>query len=153
MRFLILILISLLIVPPALSLAHPPLFRLPEGKRVEVSGEILQGYTLSEMKILLKMDVDLESFSEQLPKIKAALDAAEKALKAKDVMLESKDKQISLLVQDRDRITEKWSQENKLRHECENKPKFGSWIAWGIAAVLGATAIALGITLVVKETR
>jgi len=153
MRYLIAVLISMLVVPPTLSLAHPPLFRLPEGKRVEVSGETLQGYTLEEMKVLLKMDADLESFSEQLPKIKSALDAAEKALKAKDTMLESKDKAISLLTQDRNRITEKWTQENKLRHECENKPKFGSWIAWGLTAVLGATTVALGITLVVKETR
>jgi hypothetical protein len=151
-RFLSGILVALLASSPALGQARP-LYKLPAGVRLQTPQGTFQGYSLEEMKTLLKMDVDLESFETQLPKIKSALESAEKAIQAQEIMLKSKDAQIDLLKQDQTRLTEKWSQENKLRHECENKPKFGSWIAWGTAAVLGATALALGITLVVKETR
>ena len=152
MRITSTILVALLASSSVLGQTRP-LFRLPAGTRLQTPQGTFQGYTLEEMKTLLKMDVDLESFEVQLPKIKFSMESAEKAIKAQEVMLKSKDRQVDLLKQDQVRLTEKWSQENKLRHECENKPKFGSWVAWGIAAVLGATALALGITLVVKETR
>ena len=148
------VLLSILIVfLPASSLARP-LYRLPVGTRIQTPKEELQGYTLEEMKMLLKMDVDLEFYETvQLPKIKEQLEATKKIIEAKDVIIGSKDGQLKTANQDRERLTNKWSEENKLRHECENKPKFGSWVAWGLAALLGGTALALGIVLVVKEAR
>ena len=103
--------------------------------------------------MLLKMDVDLEAYEKEIPKYKKSLEDYKRLVEAKDNILKSKDVQIDILKKDQDRLTQKWSQENKLRLECENAPKFGSWVAWTIAAVATATAIALGVTITVLETR
>lgn len=121
------------------------LYRLPKGKRLQVSGETYQGYTLEEMKVLLLMDTDLRAFEIEIPKLKQIEIDKQKIIEAKDKIISAKDTQLVLLQTDRDRITKKWTEENKLRHECENKPKFGSWIAWGTAGVLAAIALGFGI--------
>jgi len=128
-------------------------YRLPPGTRLQLPEGTYQGYTLEEMKVLLKMDVDLEAYEKEIPKYKQSLEDYAKVLEAKEAIIKSKDKQVNLLKEDMARLTTKWSEENKLRHECENKPKFGSWIAWTIAAVATVTAIALGVTIAVIKAK
>lgn len=149
MKTIATILLALLL--PQIALARDP-YRLPAGKRFDDPPRIL--YTLEEFKVILKMDVDLEFYEKtQLPKIKAEVELLRKSLEAQTEVIKSKDTQLSIANQDRTRLTEKWSQENKARLECENKPKFGSWIAWTIAAVMAASALSLGIVLIVKESK
>lgn len=150
MRLISIILAALLASSPVLGQVRP-LYKLPAGARLQTPQGTFQGYTLEEMKVLLKMDVDLEAYEKEIPKYKQSLEDFRKMMEAKDNILKSKDVQVDLLTKDQTRLTEKWSQENKLRLECENKPKFGSWVAWAIAAVTTATAIALGVTLAVRE--
>jgi hypothetical protein len=143
------LLVSLLACP---VLARSP-YRLPAGTRLQTTQGTFQGYSLEEMKVLLKMDVDLEFYGTEFPKYKQLLEDYRKLIEARDNILKSKDIQIGLLTKDQTRLTEKWSQENKLRHECENKPRFGSWVAWTIVAVTSTIAVTLGIVLIVRETR
>jgi hypothetical protein len=121
------------------------LYRLPKGKRVQAQGETYQGYTLEEMKQLLLIDSDLRALEEEVPKLKDIERDKQKIIESKDKIILSKDIQIDLLSKDRDRITDKWKADNKLKHECEQKPKFGSWIAWGTAGILAAVALGFGI--------
>lgn len=53
--------------------------------------------------------------------------------------------QVRLLSAERDRLFEKWRLENKLRHEAENGPQIGSWVAWSLAGVAAALALGFGI--------
>jgi len=149
-QILSILLMAVLASSPALA---RPLYRLPAGTRLQVDQGTFQGYTLEEMKVLLKMDVDLEFYEKEIPRYKQSLEDFKKIVEAKDSILKSKDVQIDILKKEQTRITDKWSQENKLRLECENAPKFGSWVSWTIAAVMTATAIALGVTLAVRESK
>lgn len=146
-KFVSIVAISLLVCP--FATAKP--YKLPAGTRLQTPQGTFQGYSLEEMKILLKMDVDLESCDFQFPELRNLLSATEQLVKANEAIIKSKDVQIDILKKEQSRLTEKWSQENKLRHECENKPRFGSWVAWAIAAVSASTAIALGVTLAVTK--
>jgi hypothetical protein len=142
-----LIFIGVVLFPSFVS-ADP--FYLPKGKRLLVKGKTYQGYTLEEMKILLKMDLDLHVLDLELPKLKEIISKKDNIIKSKDKIISSKDIQIDLITKDRDRITGKWKEDNRLRHECEQKPRFGSWVAWTVAAITTGVAIGLGIAFGVR---
>jgi hypothetical protein len=144
------ILISVLILFSSLAHAQVKLYRLPVGTRLILPEGTYQGYSLEEMKIILKMDVDLSVYEPEIVKYKSIISSLEAKDLAKDQIIVSKDKQIKILTDDRARIFNKWSDENKARHVCENKPAFGSWIAWGSAGVATITAVVLGVVLSTK---
>lgn len=56
---------------------------------------------------------------------------------------------LDTLEYENDRLFRKWKDENKKRHEAENKADY-AWIGWTAAAVLGASTLALGTVLVLK---
>ena len=126
-------------------------YRLPAGTNLVLPKGTYQGYTLEEMKILLKMDVDLEAYEKEIPRFKEMIDNYTRITKAKDEIIKSQDTMIKLANADRERLTTKWTEENKLRHVCENKPRFGSWIAWGTAGVATTVATVLAIILTVRD--
>jgi len=112
--------------------------RLPAGRRCIVSGVPFQCFTLDEYKELLYMDIDL-SYTLQMYAL--SLQRANKYERVFQLMLaayDEHDRQIEILQQERTRLFDRWSEENRLRLEAENRPMFGSWIAWGLAAVEGA---------------
>jgi len=141
------ILLILSLVTPAVG---RPLYKAPKGTRIQVQDKTYQGYTLEEVKVLLKMDVDLEFYDQAFPKLKLEIDSYKQIMKAREEELKSKDNQITLLQQDRVRLSAKWTEENRLRHECEEKPSFGSWLSWGAAGAATLVALVLGVVLVVK---
>ena len=53
--------------------------------------------------------------------------------------------QVGTLQAERDRLFNLWKDENRRRHEAENRPAVGSWIAWSVAAVAAALALGFGI--------
>lgn len=56
-------------------------------------------------------------------------------------IIELKDYSMGICGVENKRLFELWKKENKLRHEAENRPRFGSWLSWGIAG--GATIAAV----------
>jgi len=143
-------LIGTLAFYPVCGLARVP-YRLPPGTRLQTPKGTFQGYTLEEMKIILKIDTDLEFADNLILKYKDTFSLLEQQIASQKKMLSSKDVQIDLSEKDRKRLTEKWSKENEDRLKCENAPKVGNWLAWGIAIALGTLSLSLGITLIVKE--
>lgn len=157
------LLVALLISQPCLVWAEPTsvpasqpdeetVHAFPKGKRLKIKQGTFQAYSLDEMKTLLKIDAEYRSCClNQIP-IYVKLVNDYKGLsdnKGKQLILLKN--QVSILLQDRIRITAKWKEENKLRHECENKTKFGSWIAWSVAAAATATVAVLAGILVAKD--
>ena len=145
-------LIGTLAFYPIYGIARVP-YRLPPGIRLQTPQGTLQGYTLEEMKIILKIDTDLEFADNVILKYKDTVSFMEQQITSQKKMLSSKDTQLDILEKDRKRLTEKWSKENEDRLKCENKPRIGNWVAWGTAMVLGAVAISLGVTLAVKGAK
>lgn len=140
----------LMALPPAAALARDS-YRLPPGHRLTAPGGTFHAYSLAEFKLLLKMDVDLEAFSKQIPKyIKLQEDSA-KLISNFNKQVELKDVSIKLLQDDRLRLTQKWTEENRLRHLAENKPSWTTWFAWGAAGLMAVVAAVLAGVLVAKD--
>lgn len=126
------------------------LYRLPQGTQFTTPLGIMRGYTIDEFKILLKMDTDLKIFEESIKDYKKIIVNLETMLGSKTEQIKLANIQLGVVEKDRNRIFEKWKEENKSRHTCENKPKWGSWVAWGSASVAAVAAIVLGIVLGTK---
>jgi len=126
-------------------------YRLPLGNRIVTEKGTFQGYTLEEMKILLKMDTDLklgnEKDQEQIKLISNQGSVIISLQKQNELQV----KMIDILQNERKLLTEKWSKENEAKHICESKPAYGSWISWTIAAATTTAAVILGSILIYKE--
>jgi hypothetical protein len=152
MRYVSALLVALVLAQPALVLARDR-YRLPEGKRLKIEQRTYQGYTLEEMKVLLKMDVDLEMYSKEIPKFREIIaDKTELASELRKI-IDAKDEQIRIVSTDKDRLFTKWAEENRKRHLAENKPNWGSWLGWTAAAAMTIVSVTLAVTLIVKEAK
>ena len=113
-------------------------YRLPEGKFVVSKGddEAYMGYTVGQFKDLLRIDNDLRLADGILEQNKLIMQSQDKQLVVLDKALAYSDKNVELLIKDRDRITEKWKADNKKRHKAEQKPfiNVNGWLV-GIAVV------------------
>jgi hypothetical protein len=126
-------------------------YRLPAGQRLTTAQGTFQSFTLEDFKVLLKMDVDLESFSLQIPKYLKVQEDLTKLSVNLGKQLKLKDKTITVLQGERARLTKKWTEENRLRHLAENKVSWTSWFAWGAAGVMTVVAAVLAGILFVKD--
>ena len=140
------VLIFLLI--PSISLAQGS---LPNGKLVEDQGVKLKCFTLEEFKVILKLEADLQTYVKQVAKYDKSLSDYDKLRLNLVSQLASKSKQVKVLSADLDRLTKKWTEENRLRHIAENRVPFTTWIAWGTAGVATAVATVLVIVLAVRD--
>ncbi len=123
---------------------------LPKGERINAGtpGE-KQCYNLEEYKKILQItisynncvaanevkDLTIVNLREQVVSLGASLALKESTVKA--------------LHDENKWLLSKWTAENKKRHEAENKPQWGTWVAWGVAAaatVAAGTAITIAIT-------
>lgn len=121
-------------------------YRLPEGRRCRQNGWNFQCFTLGEYKILLDMDSDLQFLEPAYDNAVSRIAALEKQVLGLETALAAANSQIVILEEERDRLHGLWSEENRKRLEAENRPMFGSWVAWALAA---AEAVALGTVFVV----
>lgn len=122
---------------------------LPKGERVDQGKPTeKQCYSAVEFIQLLKLDNDhttcleqRELLSEEVAELKVA---TENLLEAAKLQAKAQEE----LQADRDKYFDLWKKENKARHECENKPHWGSWLGWGTAGVMTvATAILTGYVI------
>lgn len=140
-------LVVMMVSAPVLAKPSSQPTSLPVGRVIDD----LRSYTLEEFKIILKIHADYKSWYTQIPKLKLKVKFLDEIITKKDDQLRLLGSEIETLQTERKRLTEKWKEENRLRHLAENKPKFGTWIAWSVAAVLGVVASALGIILISKD--
>ena len=145
------LIISLFFVTPLKAEVQTSSSRLPIGTRINTGDEIYQGYTLEEMKILLKMETDLRTYEDERPKLLKLVTQNAIIIGSLQEQLSSRGHEINLLEHERQRLTKKWTITNKKLHECENKPPYGSWIAWGIAATSVITATVFGVVLFTQD--
>jgi hypothetical protein len=133
--------------PPA---SQPVLLELPKGERLKTPQGERQGYSLEEMKVILHIYVDYRSWGQQMPKLKLQVESYSSLTENQSKQLTLQAEQIKMLQGERTLLTEKWSKENEARHLCENKPAFGSWVAWSIAGVMTVVAAVLTGVLIYK---
>jgi len=131
--------------------SQPVLLELPKGERLKTPQGERQGYSLEEMKVILHIFVDYRSWGQQMPKLKFQVENYSSLTENQSKQLILQANQLKLLQSERTLLTEKWSKENEARHLCENKPAFGSWIAWGIAGVATVAAGVLAGVLIYKS--
>jgi len=124
--------------------------KIPLGKPCEVDGERFQCFTLDEMKSLLEFEAELRYFETSYIKIFKKVDLLEQQVQLKDVQIFELEEQKLVLKGERDRLYSKWEEENRLRLEAENKPKFGNPIAWGLAGTFLLSTIGLSLALAFK---
>lgn len=144
MRLAHILLVLLLLLPSGAAAQQYERFRLPEGRRCAVATETYQCFNLGEYVELLHMDEDLRHLTQlhvsDLERIEA-LTAAATELQA---AIDSADSQILTLSQERTRLTQLWEEENRLRHEAENRPEW-DWIPWTLAGGLAVSTIILAL--------
>ena len=124
-------------------------FRLPEGQRISVLGETYQAYTLSEYTTLLQMDVDLRFYSDAYTEHLDAIQRYADLVNELSLALNAANEQIAILEHERERLTEQWTEENRLRHDAENGFSIGGWLSWGLAGLEAVAIITLAAILAV----
>lgn len=149
----IMFLIILLVGPLAWAQPEsmPVMFDLPRGVTIATGKTTYRGYTLEEFKIILHIYTDYKSWGKQLPKIRLQRSILENLTANLKKQLELRAAEVEKLESERKLLTEKWKEENRLRHSAENRPAFGSWIVWGTAALTTAVAAVLTVVLITKD--
>lgn len=119
-------------------------YRLPLGRRCTVGTTTYQCFDLPEYRELLLMDSDLhlavENHVTDVSRI-ASLTLATDELR---LALNDAEAARTLLEAERVRLAAMWEEENRLRHEAENRPTF-DWIPWTIAGGLAISTLILAI--------
>lgn len=118
---------------------------VPVGERCVANGETYQCFSLEEFRELLVVDRKLYLRSNLLRNYKEQKYSLEEVNTKLKVNVESLETKVNILEAERERLYQKWEKENKLRHEAENKPMIGSWIAWTLAA--SEAAVILGLVI------
>ncbi len=124
-------------------------YRLPEGKIVEVGTEEYMGYTVPQYKDLLQLDSDLRICDRDLvyyTQEKMLLEEKAADLQKTVVLTEE---QLKVTEADRQRIYKEWTAENKDRHLAEEKPSFFTMplIIASTVAVVEAGVIVLLVSI------
>lgn len=123
---------------------------IPKGEAKEVGNPPVrfQCYDLDSYKSLLKFDVEhtaclqtVDAKEKQRQNLMLQIGDLEEVLKAQSAS-------IDVLKKDNNRLYGMWEEENRKRHLAENKPAYGSWLAWGTAGVfVVATAVLAGVVI------
>lgn len=141
---------SLVLAVPVVSMAQQAEIEthyLPEGRQIEHHDDLHQCYTLPEFQLVLELDQNywhlLNQFLIQQERAEALVSSIHEFQRVVDI----KNEQISVLRAERERLVEKWQEENRLRLEAESTVvDFDSWVPWVIVGV--ETSVLLGILAV-----
>lgn len=144
MRYLIIV--ALVILLPSVAVGQEyERYRLPLGRRCSVATDTFQCFNLDEYRELLLMDEDLRYLnglhSADIERIVVLTHASDELTAS----LEAANSSLSLLEAERLRLNALWEEENRLRHEAENRPDW-NWIPWTLA---GGFAIATAVLAII----
>jgi hypothetical protein len=137
--------------PTSSPISKPAILSLPAGNRLVLPQGTFHGYSLDEMKIVLKIEASYRALAGQVIEYDKLVKNITELSNNRAKQIELLKNQVEIVKKDRDRITAKWTEDNRLRHECENKPAFGSWVSWGVAAAATAVAVVLTGVLLARD--
>lgn len=147
MRYLVIFLVLTTTFLPDLAFGQEyERYRLPLGRRCSLASETYQCFNLDEYRELLLMDEDLRNLDRlhaaDIQRLVLLTNASEELTAS----LESANSTIELLESERLRLTAMWEEENRLRHEAENRPDW-NWIPWTLAGGLAIAVVVLSLIL------
>lgn len=150
MRYLAVLVAFLCVFTPAVAAGQEyTRFRLPEGRRCTVAGATYQCFDLGEYTELLHIDEDLRHLTELHTADLARIEALTHASDELRLSLDATRSSVETLEAERLRLTNMWEEENRLRHEAENRPDW-SWIPWTLAGGFAIATLVLGIVVGVQ---
>lgn len=121
--------------------------RLPAGKMVDNH----RVYTLEEFKVILRIYSDYVMMIDQMGNYQDEIAYLEQINRKRSIQIEKALENIDILQKDRERLYNKWIDENKKRNLAENKPQIGNWISWSLAALSTTAAIILTVVVVSQD--
>ncbi len=138
--------LSILLVVLAFSrsaLAEPA---LPPGKWHDIDGKSYMCYDLTGFKqlVLLAMErnklvVDVNTLTKQMSLLRDITGLQEKVIAVRD-------QQVALIKGENERMFKLWQEENKKRHDAEERPDWSAILGWGTAGVFAvSTAVLVGV--------
>lgn len=150
MRYLAVVMAFLIVFSPAVAAGQDYVrFRLPEGHRCTVAAETYQCFDLGEYTELLHIDEDLRHLTELHAADLARIEALSHAADELRLSLDLTRANVETLEAERTRLTHLWEEENRLRHEAENRPSL-DWIPWTLAGGFAIATLVLGIVIGVQ---
>jgi hypothetical protein len=142
-KFLLILLVSLL-VPTASKAA------LPQGIQVKIHDIEYRAFSLEEYKQILILEANFKALEVDLKYANELAVLDNKLIGKLRDKIDSLKRSNTILVKERDRLSVKWKEENRLRHIAENKVPWVSWVGWSVAA---AATVASAVLVVVLATR
>ena len=153
-------LLLLLILGTSHSHSHPKdelepdkieLRKMPKGTSLTVQGTNYRGFTFDEYKELAHIYTDYMQWGQKIPLLQNQIDQATLLSENQTRQIVFMAKDHKLLMDENTKLFEQWKQENRLRHEAENRPWYGNWVAWGVAAAVTVAAATLTGVLIAKD--
>jgi thymidylate synthase len=136
----------LLAIPATAQTKHIPL-----GDRIPVNGEIKACYTIEDYKSLLKVDASYDTCLKIRTKLEKKDKIQEQRIVDLSKAVEVQQDSILVLKKENTRLFDQWKAENKKRHIAENKPAFGSYLAWGTAGAFAVATAVLTTVIVLND--
>lgn len=138
---------------PNVPMLAPPgveLLELPKGTHLVVDGMGYRAYTFQDLKLIAHIYADYRSWGQQIPDLNRQIELYTELSINQYRQISSLSADQEVMRKENKRLLDKWETENKLRHEAENRPWWGNWAAWGVAAVATATVAVLTGVLIAK---
>lgn len=122
-------------------------YRLPDGTRTQVDGVTMQCFVFEEYRTLRLMDVELQAFYEASELWSRRLELLQERNENLTAQLLLANEAREVLQEAWTRTYEKWEEENRLRHEAQNKPNLSAAVGWGLAIVFMVVSLTLGVVV------
>ncbi len=114
----------------------------------KIDGEIHFCFTEEGTKDLVNITNERDHCHEIEATLEEKLTLQLQKIAAMEEVVKIRTESVGVLKTENERLFQKWEKENKLRHEAEQKPQFGSWVAWGTAGFfVVTTAVLTGIVI------
>lgn len=127
------------------ALAQGPISdRFPAHVTVHIDGVRHEAFDLGGFQDLLRIDADLTRYESEVVLLEQSLQTADRANAALRAAIEESVLLQEVLTAERDRLQERWTEENRLRLEAENGINSNGIIAWVLAGSFAVVSLVLG---------
>lgn len=122
----------------------------PKTIPVHENGQEFRCLDLTSFKILLKDYTELRACDKKQKLLELKIKTLEMKTKVLEMNVELHKENSIKYKQDRDRLLEKWKEENRLRHKAEQKPILGESYPWMIAGAFAISTAILSVIVIVQ---